>query len=220
MALPGVLLSCYSPPLYSPAWPKTVPRREPTPKVSPGLLPLSSEAVAIRSKLVEELPTVPLSRIQAIPKDAIYSCLWMRLGPGASFQREVTLALSSAAKREPYYGFRINLRFISGMDGEERTSMDLWYDFRGRLISTVTLPSLPHGSEEAGTREEFFVFTYLPNTQEWVAEGQRLVGPSPKEPWSPLPHALLVDARDPYHASYRASAYMVCKEPSKPNPLP
>lgn len=188
-----------------------------------GTFPIDSDIVAVR-KLAQVAP------LAAIPPTALFGggleaapthhCRFDRLGPGPRFGRELTLVLSRVAGSERADGYAAEAHFGGGVPAEESDSMPLWYDARGQLVATLTLPP-PRPAEKAarsapeqpGQREEFVVFRWLPQRSQLIGEWQRAVGADPASgtPWAALPPALLVGAQDPYASSLRATAYLLCQ---------
>lgn len=213
LPLIGLLAACYSP-LARPSWPGVHSIKSKTAKYTypPGFLTIPSDTVALRNKLTKLTDTqISRSLLEGTLFQTPKSCILTRLGPSTPFTRQVEIQFSRTTLLDSSSGFGVTATFTRGTLPEESTLLSLWYDFHGHLVTTVTLPPTQGESEKAGTREEFFVFTFLPQSQEWVAEGQRLVGPEPKEPWMYLPPALLVDKADPYSDYFRASVYLICK---------
>lgn len=188
-----------------------------------GTLPIDSEVVEVR-KLAQSAPLAP------IPGAALFGdsagpltrhCRFHRLGPGPRFSRDLTLVLGRVAGSERADGSAAEAHFGGGVPSEESSYLPLWYDARGQLLATVTLPPPPPpkseksarlAPEQPGQREEFVVFRWLPQSGQLVGEWQRATGaePAPASPWASLPSALLVGAQEPYAASLRATAYLLC----------
>ncbi len=186
-----------------------------------GTLPLDAEVVEMRRKAMED-PGAPIPQSMFFSEGAPnrFQCRFHRLGPGQGFSRQMTLVLRTVPGSTRRDGFAVDAVFLSGVPAEEPSSLPLWYDLRGRMSGTVTLPAAAGVKESPGAREEFLVWRFLPKNKELFAEWQRAVGPRgvTQPGWEGLPAAVLIDKNDPYSSYLRAAAYMSCREEPLPTP--
>ena len=181
-----------------------------------GTLPEDPEVLELRQRVANDgSARIPPERLTASDGAASDQCRFYRLGPGPRFARDVKLRFSRPSGGVRRDGFPVDAQLVEGAFSPESNKLALWFDSRGQLVGTATLPPpVPHENERPGTREEFIVVRYLPATRELLAEWQRAVGPNPKESaFASLPHALLVDPQAAYSSYLRASAYMLCRPP-------
>jgi hypothetical protein len=152
-------------------------------------------------------------------------CRLFRLGPPPRFVHDVMLTLRRVPGATRPDGFAVDAELVDGAAAGEAKRLPFFYEARGQLVATLTLPpprateGAPVAPEQPGSREEFLVWRYLPVTREIVGEWQRLVGPNPDAAsgFAELPRAALTSgpagAKTPYASYLRVTAYMLCREP-------
>ncbi len=220
------LMACFSTPKVIYVTPPEAPTGE-TPQATNGPNAqtigsqfIDQQVLNIRQKLQKaSFSTIPSSFFEK--NQTPFHCSLIRFRPSQKIHRETKLSFSKLLDSQRQDGFAVDAHFTQGIAQGEQSTIPLWYDFRGHLVGTITLPPKDNRGNDSWietpeNREEYIVIGFLQETKEWVWEWQRKISSAASPSWTSLPQAILVPSTDPYHPHFKATAYMLCKEQINP----